>query len=438
MHLGGRKMSFDKDYYKNMVASIEKIVLYRSILDDDIVKDLVKICKVMSKGEGSLDVDKLAKLYYRMCSRLIVKAEHHSFSGDILEQYIMYLFFYDENLYTLHCEKYGSKIETSLYSAALSDIKIMTELMEFDISEVTKLLGSTIAINNYQAINERTRKYEEIFLNATNVEQKAAAMGEHYNKFGCGQLAEYAMFRWDNKSGLKAITNCDEIRLSDLIGYDYQKNELVNNTQAFIKGYAANNVLLVGARGTGKSSAVKALANEYFEQGLRLLEISKEQIIEFPQILKYISQRGRKFIIFLDDLSFDDFEIEYKYMKSLLEGSTEKKPDNVLFYATSNRRHIIQEKWSDRAGNPNDDVHTADALNEKISLSDRFGLTITYSAPNQQEYLDMVEAIAKKEGIEYNKQELSKAAIAWEISQKGRSGRTARQFINSYSYALEK
>jgi predicted AAA+ superfamily ATPase len=425
---------YDSQYYKKIVSDIEKLLLYRAIRKDDIVRDLRKICKQMSNNEKHLDLDKLGRLYYDMCSKLIIKAEHHSFSGNILKQYIMYLFFYDENLYTLHCEKYASKIETSLYQAALSDIRIMSELMNFDISVVAKLVGSTMDIENYNAINQRTRKYEQIFLNAETASEKAAAMGEHYNKFGCGQLAEYSMFRWDNEKGLKAISNCDDIKLCDLIGYEYQKNELMNNTQAFIKGYPANNVLLVGARGTGKSSAVKALANEYFEQGLRLLEISKEQIIEFPQILKYISQRGRKFIIFLDDLSFDDFEIEYKYMKSLLEGSTEKKPDNVLFYATSNRRHIIQEKWSDRAGNPNDDVHTADALNEKISLSDRFGLTISYSAPNQKEYLDMVESIANKEGLEYNKEELYKAAIAWEISQKGRSGRTARQFINSYCY----
>lgn len=207
---------------------------------------------------------------------------------------------------------------------------------------------------------------------------------------------------------------------------------LINNTKAFLNGYPANNVLLIGARGTGKSSSVKALANEYFNQGLRLLEISKEQIIDFPQILKYICQRGRKFIIFLDDLSFDDFEVEYKYMKSLLEGSTEKKPDNVLFYATSNRRHIVQERWADRQGNPNDDIHTADSLNEKISLSDRFGLTISFEAPNQNQYLEIVEAIAKKEKIEYSKEQLDKEAIAWELYQKGRSGRTARQFINSY------
>lgn len=425
--------SFGENYYKNTAINMEKLLVFRNILDDKIIKDLKKICRLMVACDQE-NKEHIRNIYYDMCSRLILKAEHHSFSGNILQQYIMYLFFYDENIYSLHCEKYESQITTSLYDTVLSDVNIMTKLMDFDISEISSVAGSSIDIQDYNSINKRVRKYEEMFLNAETVQEKVSAMGEHYNKFGCGQLAEYNMFRWDNKKGLEGIVNHDEITLSDIVGYQYQKDMLINNTEAFLKGYPANNMLLIGARGTGKSSSVKALANDYFNQGLRLLEISKEQIIKFPQILKYISQRGRKFIIFLDDLSFDDFEIEYKYMKSLLEGSTEKKPDNVLFYATSNRRHIVQERWADRQGNPNDDVHTADTLNEKISLSDRFGLTISFEAPNQKEYLEIVEAIAIKEGLKYSKEELNKAAIAWELYQKGRSGRTARQFINNYCY----
>lgn len=422
---------FGESYYKSMFIDLEKPVIFRNILHDSIVKKLRRICELMFKDDTK-NTDEIRSIYYQMCSELILKAEHHSFSGDILHKYILYLLFYDENIYSLHCEKYGNKIDTSLYNAVLNDIKVMSCIIEFDISEIAKISQSSIDIQNYKSISKRVRKYEHSFLNASTIEQKANAMGEHYSKYGCGQLAEYNMFRWDNELGIKAITNHDEIKLLDIIGYQYQKDMLVSNTESFLNGHPANNVLLVGARGTGKSSCVKALANEYFENGLRLIEISKEQILEFPQILKYISQRGKKFIIFLDDLSFDNFEVEYKYMKSLLEGSTEKKPENVLFYATSNRRHIIEEKWSDRQGNPNDDVHTADALNEKISLSDRFGLTITFEAPTQNQYLEIVETIAKKENLEYNKDELYREAIAWELCQKGRSGRTARQFINSY------
>ncbi len=422
----------ERDYYKKISTGIDSLLVYRNIINDDIIQDLKNICELMSSNK-MVDLSTLRACYFDMCSRLITKAEHHSFSGNILRDYIMYLFFYDENIYTLQCEKYNEKVRTSLYNAVLNDVQIMTELMEFDMTEVSELFGKVFDIEHYRAINKRTRKYEELFLKCSDLEDKAAAMGEHYSKYGCGQLAEYKMFRWDNEKGIVGISNIDTITFDDLIGYEAQRKELVENTEAFLNGYSANNVLLVGSRGTGKSSSVKALANEYFEQGLRLLEISKEQIIQFPNILKYIAKRGKKFIIFLDDLSFDNFEVEYKYMKSLLEGSTEKKPDNVLFYATSNRRHIIQENWSDRGGNPNEEVHAADSLNEKISLSDRFGLTLTYDKPSQQQYLQMVEAIAVKEGLEYN-EEMQKAAIAWELSQKGRSGRTARQFINSYSY----
>lgn len=420
-----------ENYYRDMVVNIEKPLIFRSIAKDSIVKKLKKLCKLMAEQDQK-NIDKIRNIYYDMCSELILKAEHHSFSGNILKKYILYLLFYDENVYTLYCEKNDSKINSSLYKVFLNDIKVLFKVMNFDISEIAELSQSNIDMQNYYCINERVRKYEDIFLRTLPVEQTAIAISEHYNRYGCGQLAQYNMFRWDNRDGIKAIVNHDNIMLSDIIGYEYQKQTLIDNTEAFLNGYSANNVLLVGARGTGKSSCVKALANEYFEKGLRLLEISKEQIIEFPQILKYISQRGKKFIIFLDDLSFDQFEVEYKYMKSLLEGSTEKKPDNVLFYATSNRRHIIEEKWSDRQGNPNDDIHTADALNEKISLSDRFGLTITFEAPNQKQYLEIVEAIAKKENLQYDKEQLFREAIVWELSQKGRSGRTAKQFINSY------
>lgn len=420
-----------ENYYRDMAINIEKPLVFRSIAKDSIIKKLKKLCKLMAEQDQK-NIDKIRNIYYDMCSELILKAEHHSFSGNILKKYIMYLLFYDENVYTLYCEKNNNQIDSSLYKVFLNDIKVIFRIMNYDISEIAELSQSNIDIQNYYCMNKRSRKYEEIFSLPLPIEQTAVLISQHYNRYGCGQLAQYNMFRWDNKDGIKAIVNHDNIILSDIIGYEYQKQTLIDNTEAFLNGYSANNVLLVGARGTGKSSCVKALANEYFEKGLRLLEISKEQIIEFPQILKYISQRGKKFIIFLDDLSFDQFEVEYKYMKSLLEGSTEKKPDNVLFYATSNRRHIIEEKWSDRQGNPNDDIHTADALNEKISLSDRFGLTITFEAPNQKQYLEIVEAIAKKENLEYNKEQLFREAIAWELSQKGRSGRTAKQFINSH------
>lgn len=253
-----------------------------------------------------------------------------------------------------------------------------------------------------------------------------------YNTFGCGDISRFRSFKYDG--GLKKIVgidNPDTITFDDIIGYTAQTEELIGNTEAFLKGFPANNVLLVGSRGTGKSSSVKALANKYYKDGLRIIEITKEQIVELTKLLSSLKDRGGKFIIFIDDLSFDESEIQYKHMKSLLDGGSQSKPDNVLFYATSNRRHLISEKWSDRQrGSEDAEIHTQDTLNEKLSLADRFGITISYPKPTSSEYLNMVKIMARKSGISIDEEILEKEALKWEINQKGVSGRTARQFVN--------
>lgn len=207
-------------------------------------------------------------------------------------------------------------------------------------------------------------------------------------------MADYRAFRWDSdEDSLVGIKHFETMKLQDLIGYEYQKQELLANTKAFVEDKPANNVLLVGARGTGKSSGVKAVVNSFFDKGLRLVQLTKEQLIDLPVIMEHLRDfSSKKFIIFLDDLSFEEFEVEYKYLKSAIEGGASAKPENVLIYATSNRRHLIKESYKDRGAN-DDDMHRSDTLNETISLSDRFGLIIYYMAPNQQEYLDIVDGL---------------------------------------------
>ena len=222
------------------------------------------------------------------------------------------------------------------------------------------------------------------------------------------------------------------MRLSDIIGYERQKQQLVDNTQAFLAGKPANNVLMVGARGTGKSSSVKALANEYYGEGLRLLQITKPQLVELPRIMEALRKfASKRFIIFLDDLSFEEFEIEYKYLKSAIEGGVEGRPENVLIYATSNRRHLIKETWKDRS-DEQDELYRSDSINETISLSDRFGLVITFFSPDQAQYLAIIEHYLKKEGISLEPEELRILGHRWELEHSGRSGRTAQQFVNYY------
>ena len=233
---------------------------------------------------------------------------------------------------------------------------------------------------------------------------------------------------------LKAIVNPDPIRLTDLIGYETQRQEVLDNTLRFLKGYPANNMLLYGDRGTGKSSTIKALVNKYYDQGLRLVEVPKKYLMDFPDIIRILEGRKHKFIIFIDDLAFEDNEENYTALKAILEGGVKSKPSNVIIYATSNRRHLIKEKFSDRSGltsgNPDDEIHASDTIQEKLSLADRFGIKVTFSAPDKNEFLKIVEGIAEKRGIKIDKEYLHREALKWELTYNGRSPRTAKQFID--------
>ena len=227
------------------------------------------------------------------------------------------------------------------------------------------------------------------------------------------------------------INNTEDVRLDDLIGYEIQKQKIVENTEAFVAGRKANNALLFGDSGTGKSTTIKAIINEYYDQGLRMIEIYKHQFQDLSQVISQIKNRNYRFIIYMDDLSFEEFETEYKYLKAVIEGGLEIKPDNVLIYATSNRRHLIRETWTDRTDLENNNgMHKSDTMQEKLSLVNRFGVTINYSKPSQKEYFQIVVGLAEKNGIHMTEEELCAEANKWELSHGGISGRTAQQFIN--------
>lgn len=235
------------------------------------------------------------------------------------------------------------------------------------------------------------------------------------------------------------INNMDKVVLSDLIGYEIQKKKLVDNTRAFVEGRKANNCLLFGDSGTGKSTSIKAIVNEFYGDGLRMIEIYKHQFKDLSNLIATIKNRNYKFIIYMDDLSFEEFEIEYKFLKAVIEGGVETKPDNILIYATSNRRHLIKENWSDRDDVQVDNgMHKSDTMQEKLSLVNRFGVTINYSKPSQKEYFDMVIELAHRLDIRMSDEELKNQANAWELSHGGISGRTASQFINYISGTVEK
>ena len=413
-------MNFDK-----VTDNINSLTVYRNIAKDKIVGLL---CEVLSSQDGFEPMTRLITL-------LMEEAERKGFSGNLFRNYIIHLLLSDENTFTLYCEN-GIRVEdTSIYRMAKRDIESVMQIADIDLHELPDahfLKNAVDEVLDYTPVNAASDKSMSDKL---TVEDIIA----FHNKFGCGDISVYRSFRYSSSANaLKGITHPDTITFDDLIGYEAQTKQLIENTEAFINGYRANNVLLVGARGTGKSSSVKALVNRYFEDGLRLLEITKEQIASLPDILKLLRPRGRYFIIFIDDLSFDESEIQYKYMKSLLEGGAEGKPDNVLFYATSNRRHLIQEKWSDRSSGSDDaEVHKTDTLNEKLSLADRFGITITYPKPTPREYINIVTGIARRRGLALDEQTLKAEALKWELNQKGMSGRTAQQFINNMLWQTE-
>ena len=212
-------------------------------------------------------------------------------------------------------------------------------------------------------------------------------------------------------------------------GYELAKQKLIDNTEAFVNGKQANNCLLYGDAGTGKSTSIKAIANQYYDRGLRLIEVYKHQFCDLNDVIAQIKNRNYKFIIYMDDLSFEEFEIEYKYLTAVIEGGLEKKPDNVLIYATSNRRHLIRETFSDKE-EVREDMHTSDTVQEKLSLYARFGVSIYFGAPNKKEFQNIVKVLAEKYQVSMDEDTLLAEANKWELSHGGLSGRTAQQFIN--------
>lgn len=265
----------------------------------------------------------------------------------------------------------------------------------------------------------------------------AEALAEHYARIGAGPFGRYRAFRWLREDGhgaghgrLVGVAAPDPIRLDQLVGYDRERALVLQNTEQFLAGFPANSVLLYGDRGTGKSSTVKALLNEHAGRGLRLVEVSRDDLGDFPWIIQQLRDRPERFILFVDDLSFDEGERDYRGLKAVLEGSVEARPSNVVLYATSNRRHLVQERWTDRESTLSAEIHGQDTMQEKLSLSDRFGIRVVFPSPDQRRYLAVVESLAAQRGITLDPEVLRRRALQWAEWHNGRSGRTARQFVD--------
>lgn len=420
-----------KEHSKILYEDLNKLLLYRGIAKDKIVKLAMLLMKEKNDAEAFKGDNNWG---YELLSELFFSSEKRKIKGNAWKGYILDLVISDENPFSLMCErKKGYSSNNSIYKAAVHDFGVIKRLYKLDIYNLTSISEDIDIYIEGSEENEITCEQRGILEYSLEQEDDlnklTSKFAAYYGQFGCGIFSKYSAFRFEKGTGLTGIENLEDITFDDLIGVEIQKKALVNNTEAFLSHSPSNNVLLYGDRGTGKSSSVKALLNTYKKQGLRIIEITRHNIECFYEVLDKIKGRGLHFIIFLDDLSFEEFETDYKYLKSVIEGGIEGRPSNVLIYATSNRRHIIKESWGDR-GNSVDDINTGESLQEKLSLVDRFGETIIYTSPNKKEYINIVEELALKSGLDIPKDELINEALKWEMWHNGRSGRTAQHFIN--------
>lgn len=432
---------------------ISKLLIYGDMPQDSILMQLGGICRELrqlhthSEEEQIAIKNRLRTDVYRQVKRLLEVATDYGFDKNLWHNYLAFLLITNENPFSITCEKVGAN-DGSVNYFAQNDFAAYKELFDYDFSDIERELDVDCfsRLSDYKAIGKKELMYNKNVsekVQALSLELEQAQSGQDifvsvtnfYKRYGVGMFGLNKAFRLKESDSsdveIQPINNMDKVMLDDLIGYEIQKKKLVDNTKAFVEGKKANNVLLFGDSGTGKSTSIKAIVNEFYEDGLRMIEIYKHQFKHLSNVIAQIKNRNYKFIIYMDDLSFEEFEIEYKFLKAVIEGGVETRPDNILIYATSNRRHLIRETWNDRNDmEHSEDMHRSDTIEEKLSLANRFGVTINYSKPSQKEYFHIVEELAKKSGLDIPTEELKAEANKWELSHGGISGRTAQQFIN--------
>lgn len=433
-----------------MYRLVSRLVIYRDMEEDGILQSLADICHRFYSGQYESD-DLVAEIYEQI-HKLLDLSTRYGFDKNLWHNYLAFQLAMSENPFTIVSEKVGEN-DGTVNAFAKGDFRIFKELFDYDFSPLEESLHINCfsVITNYQAVGKSEQIYNKSVSEKVHELSSAIEQAENdddlyrivtgfYKKYGVGKFGLNKAFRvsaTEEQGVLSPITSTGDMLLSDLIGYESQKQKLIENTEAFVAGREANNVLLYGDAGTGKSTSVKAILNEYYGRGLRMIEVYKHEFSYLSQIIAEIKNRNYRFIIYMDDLSFEEFEIEYKYLKAVIEGGLETKPENVLIYATSNRRHLIRETWSDRSDMSKDELHRSDTMQEKLSLAARFGVTIGFYRPKQQEYFEIVKALAKKyPQITLSEEELCQKANQWELSHGGISGRTASQFVSYLAGSL--
>lgn len=434
------------------------LLIFGNVLADDIGRGMVRLLDELAEPLAPSASN--ATLYGRLFGLLAEEAELYpeELVGDAWQNHLLDRLLADENAFSRKAQADAAAMGPALRAAALLDLQHLQALYHLPATALAATLRAGVASNGGGRASElvawdglrplgrgpalhgaQGRQLKRRLASAADWGALVDDLAAYYARAGTGLFARFRAFRWvdvGEEGHLEGIARPDPVSLVELIGYDAERRLLIRNTEHFLAGYPANNVLLYGDRGTGKSSTIKALLNEYGEQGLRLVEVPKQRLADFARILGLLRERRERFIIFVDDLSFDEGQTEYKDLKAVLEGSLEARPANVLLYATSNRRHLVQERFRDRAEPGSDEIHAQDTTQEKLSLSDRFGITLTFLAPNQDRYLAIVEGLAAQRGLAITAADLRERALRWTLLHNARSGRTARQFVDHLTAEL--
>lgn len=429
----------------------QQLLLFQGVLGDEVGSAFLELLSRLKGGQAS-EQGALGHAYGRLFSLLADEGEFYSepLVGDAWQNHLLDRILGDENAFSRKSQRTAvSEMGTALLEAVRQDLRHLQVLFYLNGTILAEHAGRMLdsaanrlvtwdtlsplspAVNSEESPHLRLKR---TMARATDWGLLVDKLADYYLASGTGLFGRFKAFRWictDGKGRLEGVASLDPTFLRDLVGYESERRTIVRNTEQFLRGYPANNVLLYGDRGTGKSSTVKALLNDYASQGLRLIEVPKQRLNDFPQILGLIRDRRERFILFVDDLSFDEHETGYKDLKAVLEGSLEARPANVLVYATSNRRHLVQERLGDRpAYIADEEPHARDTVEEKLSFSDRFGITAIFSTPDQERFLTIVSAIAQQRRLPISEEELRPRAIRWAAWQNGRSCRSARQFVD--------
>ncbi len=396
------------DSYKTAALRLHSLSVFRQLLSDPVIEKFDKLLTALD--DENVKDETLIDRYSGFVSALYTR-------GTSFPAYLLTLVLEDENVYMLRRAE-GKDVPPVIEETVRAELSSLQQLAQLSSMEIQKAIEKKTGFTGFLPAWESGDEtdFTEVYLNRLH----------RVHEYGYGVFAKYTTFMIEN-GALTPVKHPDAITLEELGGYQRERQMVIDNTLALIEGRPAANALLYGDAGTGKSSTVKAVANAYASRGLRLIEIKKNQLHEIPHLVDQLTKNPLKFILFIDDLSFSKDDDNFAALKAILEGSVSARANNLAVYATSNRRHLVKEDFSDRQGT---DLHVSDTIQELTSLSDRFGLTITFQKPGKQVYLEIVHDLALQNGLAIPAEELDRRAEAFAIGRGGRSPRAAKQFVD--------